>query len=279
MCRLLGYATRRPTTLAELIGEDELAEFTELSQLHGDGWGFGWATADGVQIFKAPDSARHSREFGRHARGHRSDLGLAHLRWATLNLAVGAGNTHPFTDGTIAFAHNGSIRDAESLDALIPADLLATRRGTTDSERYFLAVLAEARQSELPAALATTVQRIAARHEFNGLNAIIATSTQLIAVCRYTASPDAAVEDTEYYDLRYRVTDEGVIVSSSGWGAGWTSIRNGEILVVNRETLSVTVRTLADTSATATTPPESALTSTPAISGSGSAAAAVAVSR
>ncbi|MBC7518249.1 MAG: class II glutamine amidotransferase [Microbacteriaceae bacterium] len=249
MCRLLGYATRRPTTLAELIGEDELAEFTELSQLHGDGWGFGWATVDGAEIFKAPDSARHSREFGRHARGHRSDLGLAHLRWATLNLAVGAGNTHPFTDGTIAFAHNGSIREAERLDELIPDDLRAKRQGTTDSERYFLAVLAEARRSNLPAALATTVQRIAESHTFNGLNAIIATPAELIAVCRYTASADAAAEDTEYYDLRYRVADDGVIVSSSGWGAGWTSLRNGEILVVNRQTLDVVVRTLAEASA------------------------------
>ena len=249
MCRLLGYATLHPTTLAELIGDDELEEFTELSQLHGDGWGFGWATVDGVEVFKAADSARHSREFKRHARGHRSDLGLAHLRWATLNLAVGAGNTHPFTDGTIAFAHNGSIRGAEGLDDLISDDLLATRSGTTDSERYFLAVLAEARRSDLPAALARTVERIAANHQFNGLNAIIATPTELIAVCRYTAAAGTAEEDTEYYDLRYRVANGAVIVSSSGWGAGWSSLRNGEILVVNRKSLEVTVCTLAEASA------------------------------
>ncbi|MDQ1553083.1 MAG: hypothetical protein QOK46_161, partial [Microbacteriaceae bacterium] len=31
MCRLLGYVTRTPTTLAELLGEKELDEFTELS--------------------------------------------------------------------------------------------------------------------------------------------------------------------------------------------------------------------------------------------------------
>jgi predicted glutamine amidotransferase len=42
MCRLLGYCTRDDASLAELMGEPGLREFTQLSEFHGDGWGFAW---------------------------------------------------------------------------------------------------------------------------------------------------------------------------------------------------------------------------------------------
>src|SRR5215469_4675650 len=143
MCRLLGYVTSTPTTLADLLGEAGLFEFTELSCKHGDGWGAAWATDTGIEVVKAPDAARTSSAFERHVYEHVADLGIVHLRWATLGLEVAPENTHPFTDGTIAFAHNGSINSPSSLDALVPDDLQERRMGSTDSERYFLAVLAE----------------------------------------------------------------------------------------------------------------------------------------
>jgi predicted glutamine amidotransferase len=43
---------------------------------------------------------------------------MAHLRWATMGLGVGIRNTHPFTDGHVAFAHNGSVLSPASLDPL-----------------------------------------------------------------------------------------------------------------------------------------------------------------
>jgi predicted glutamine amidotransferase len=160
MCRLLGFVSRRPTTLRELLGEEELAEFTELSLKHGDGWGFARATADGVEVTKAPDAARTSPLFASVAAGQTADLGLLHLRWATLGLGVVPENTHPFTDGRIAFAHNGSVKPPESLDPFIPADLATLRRGTTDSERYFLATLAAARDGDPDTALERSAVRI-----------------------------------------------------------------------------------------------------------------------
>ena len=39
MCRLLGWATREPATLLEVIGEESLGRFTELACLHSHGWG------------------------------------------------------------------------------------------------------------------------------------------------------------------------------------------------------------------------------------------------
>jgi predicted glutamine amidotransferase len=247
MCRLLGYVTSTPTTLADLLGEAGLFEFTELSCKHGDGWGAAWATDAGVEVVKAPDAARTSDAFARHVHEHAADLGLVHLRWATLGLPVAGENTHPFTDGTIAFAHNGSIQPPSSLDALIPDDLRRLRAGDTDSERYFLATLAEAARTNPADGLAATVERITASLAFSSLNAMIATPDELIAVCRYDPVAQEKEEEPDYYHLRYRVTPGAVVVSSSGWGgAEWTSLENGEILVVRRDTLDVSVRLITD---------------------------------
>ena len=145
MCRLLGWVTTAPTTLLDLLGEADLDAFTELSRRHADGWGVARATATGTKVHKRADAARTSRAFRSWARGHATDLGMAHLRWATLGLGVGVENTHPFTDGTVAFAHNGSVLPPGSLDRLVASDVARLRRGTTDSERYFLALLTRLR--------------------------------------------------------------------------------------------------------------------------------------
>ena len=119
MCRLLGWATRRPTTLLDLVGAEDLNTFTELSARHCDGWGVARATETGVKVHKRADAARGSRAYARWARGYASDLGMAHLRRATMGLSVGIENTHPFTDGQVAFAHNGSVLSPASLDGLV----------------------------------------------------------------------------------------------------------------------------------------------------------------
>ena len=249
MCRLLGYVARTPTTLAGLLGDTELDEFTELSVKHRDGWGFAWATHDGVEVVKSPDAARDSPLFARVAHEQAADLGLLHLRWATLGLNVVPENTHPFTDGTIAFAHNGSIKPPESLDPLVPADLLAQLHGTTDSERYFLAALGLARQSNPAEALAETVSRIAATLRFGSLNAMIATPTELVVACRFDPEAEAREAEPDYYHLGYRVTDDAVIVSSSGWGAGWQTLENGHMLTIQRATMDISIRQLPEAKA------------------------------
>ncbi len=116
MCRLLGWATRTPTSLHRLLGHDDLVDFTELSGLHGDGWGLARGVAGGVEVRKRANTARMSDDFALWSRGTRSDLGLVHLRRATLGLPVRGENTHPFTDGRLAFAHNGSIFPPPALD-------------------------------------------------------------------------------------------------------------------------------------------------------------------
>jgi predicted glutamine amidotransferase len=248
MCRLLGWASSRPTSLLDLLGKDELDEFTELSCMHADGWGLARSTRRGVEVRKAADAARSSAEFAQGARYGSSDLGLAHLRWATLGLDVRTENTHPFTDGRVAFAHNGSINPPESLDPLLTRRARRKRTGDTDSERFFLAVLSRMQEGAAPGdALAGTVAEIAATRSFTSLNCLLVTRDALYAVSRVNTEAVPNIEGRtfhvgpDYYDLRYRVTDDAVVVASSGWGRDWEQLANGDLLVVRRGSLDVSV--------------------------------------
>ncbi|MGY1617933.1 class II glutamine amidotransferase [Geodermatophilus sp. SYSU D00691] len=248
MCRLLGWASRVPTPLRDLLGEADLDAFTELSAKHAHGWGLARSTGAGVEVRKQADAARGNAEFAELARAGRADLGLAHLRRATLGLGIGLENTHPFTDGRVAFAHNGSIIPPRSVDRLIPWRLRRERRGDTDSERYFLAVLARMRDGLAPAeALLDTVGELAATGDFTSLNCLLLTPDELHAVCRVNhAASQEFDEGPDYYELRYRVTGDAVVVASSGWGRDWSALGNGDLLSVRRGTLEVSLRSLDD---------------------------------
>ena len=249
MCRLLGWAGRRSATLADVLGEDDLDAFTGLSAHHGDGWGVARSTARGVSVRKRPDAARTSAGFDRWARHRRTDLGLAHLRRATLGLSIGPANTHPFTDGRVAFAHNGSISPPAALDDLLLARSQHRRRGTTDSERYFLAVAERLDAGATPEeALRTTADAIAATAGFTSLNCVLLTPEALYGFCRINADGPIEDDDPEYYTLRYRVASDAVVVASSGWGAGWHDLADGDLLVVERRSLALSVRTAEELS-------------------------------
>ena len=245
MCRLLGFVSHNPTTLRELLGEKELHEFSELSLKHADGWGFARATDAGVEVTKAPDAARESALFSSVSTNQRAELGLLHLRWATLGLPLSPENTHPFIHGQIAFHHNGSVNPPESLDALIPAEFAALRKGTTDSERYFLAVLAAASEGDPATALERAATRISSQCEFSSLNAMTITPDRLQVINLFDPDAEALEGEPEYYRIGYRIEAGSVVVASSGWGSGWSYLENGDILTVDRKTLAVNIRNIA----------------------------------
>lgn len=258
MCRLLGWAASTPRTLADLLGEEDLAEFTSLSRKHGDGWGVAWSTGqdaasgdDGARklaVHKDTDAAYYSRAFAEWTHQEQADLGLVHLRWATLGLEVVDANTHPFVSDGMAFAHNGSVRPPSALDPLLTPAMQAALVGATDSERYFRAVLSRMSEGGSAAvgigeALAATADRIAATTDFTSLNCLLMTPDTLYAMSRFDPAHE---EEPEYFNLRYRVTDDAVVVASTGWGRGWQPLANGELLMVQRQTLEVSVVSTAD---------------------------------
>jgi predicted glutamine amidotransferase len=261
MCRLLGWVSRTGLTLRDVLGAESFVAFAELSRIHADGWGMAYVDGDGVGVRRSTVCAATDPQFFEAACGIETPAAVVHLRWASPGLPVVPANTHPFTRGRAAFAHNGRIQPFHRLPDLLPEAWRGRLAGTTDSEHYFLAVLGEAERTggDLPAALAAVVGRLAAGYTASSLNAMLLTPQALYVVNCHDPSlppahgqgrpstPDGAIEAVEeealYFGLRYRRGDRSVVVASSGFaqpeGGGWQDIDNNSVLVVDRATLAV----------------------------------------
>jgi predicted glutamine amidotransferase len=261
MCRLLGYCARRPASLAEIIGETGLRDFTALSALHRDGWGMAWADGGRIRVRKSPLRASEDPGYDELARQRLARLGIVHLRWATPGLAVGPENSHPFCRTEVALAHNGAIHPQDRLPELLPPAWERLMTGRTDSERYFLHILFRLQaHGDMAIALGESVTSITARFTINSLNAVLLTPTALYAVSCHDRSmipearlrergyPGSAEEIARHLDLAYRQTADGVVIASSDWPQdpqhGWTSLPNGHVLMVAGDTLRTKIEPL-----------------------------------
>lgn len=245
MCRLFGYVASRPASIVEHLGQDAFDGFTSLTAVHGDGWGMAWHGAGDDRTIHAATSTQsaaddpHYFELAERALG---DWGIVHLRWATGGLAVTELNTHPFTDGGYAMAHNGNIAPRSRLEELLAPASRAKLQGDTDSERYFRLVMEHIEASGDERAGVTRAVSIL-HEEFPdcSLNALLLTPSRLFAVHinSNAAVPMRALNEifadddtdvpfghqSEYYAMSYRVTPDAVYVISSGLDEeGWTAM-------------------------------------------------------
>ncbi|SFN83322.1 class II glutamine amidotransferase [Mycetocola miduiensis] len=258
MCRLLGYVASRPLAAVDVLGSSGLKAFTSLASLHGDGWGLAWRGADQLtHAVSRPDSAATDPLYAELTGQPLGPAGLVHLRRATGGLPVVPENTHPFTDGDYAFAHNGNITPIARLEELLTPASMAKLRGDTDSERYFRFVLQCIAESDTEAdgvtrALHTLVQ------EFPNvsLNALLLTPTALFAIHMNSGatSPPRALSElypsdadmphrhaTEYYAMYYRVTPDAVHVISSGLDEpGWMHVPPDSAAMIDLRTRELT---------------------------------------
>jgi predicted glutamine amidotransferase len=242
MCRLLGWVADEPRALADLLRPEELAEFTDLSRQHADGWGIAWYDADGeLRTMRSEDAAYTSVAYAEALAGIATTGAILHLRWATPGIPVQPGNTHPFVHDEYAFAHNGSIWSRDGLLDLLYDE--PTLQGDTDSELYLLALLQRVREHGFEEGLKTTVVDITADLTPSSLNAMLLGNGVLTAMCCNigdagcpgVTGPDTPPEELPgYYDLRYRVLDGATVVSSSGWAddADWSRMDNGTAMVL-----------------------------------------------
>ncbi|MBV9101255.1 MAG: class II glutamine amidotransferase [Candidatus Dormibacteraeota bacterium] len=262
MCRLLAWVAPQPLTVAEAVGESELAAFRRLSLQHSDGWGIAYHPAAGGSDIRTQHStlaAARDPAFDAAVRGTSSDAGFAHLRWATPGLPVVEENTHPFLHDGWAFAHNGAIHPQGRLDELLSPRWLRRMRGTTDSERYFLAILARIDEGmSVRDAIATTVREIFTRFQPTGLNAMLLGADALYVVSAFDPVRAPVLEEAENrgvppdavsYDLHHRGGEHSYVVASSGLGqtssAGWDHLPNMTLLRIERGTLRTAVDSLA----------------------------------
>lgn len=223
MCRLLGVVASAPTDFAAAVGEN-FDQFIELSKVHKDGWGTAWVADDGVQVVRGVPMACEDPQLGPTLQQAVAKELILHLRWATPGMTVNINNCHPFTDGELAFAHNGSFTPTEQLrQDLLDWGALAPQ-GTTDSELYFSLVRYLHRTMSWPQAFRMAIARIAADEAAQeipglpGLNAMLITPDEGLYVVSYNSKTRIFdFESEDYYQLWIRRDPDKVIISSSNW--------------------------------------------------------------
>ena len=256
MCRLLGFAARSPLAARDVLGAADFDRFTDLTRLHGDGWGMAWDGPDGMTRAVAPVPALSDPEYRRLSRRALGPAGLIHLRWATDGLAIAGENTHPFVSGGMAFAHNGSIAPISELEGMLSAASRGALRGATDSERYFHLVREHIeRAGSSVDGVRSALSDMLPRFRSASMNAMLLTRDELIVVHasstatpplddlqeRYPGLVDAPPDHvTAYFQIRFREDRDAVLVASSGVPSqGWTDLEANSLLVVDRRSLLV----------------------------------------
>jgi predicted glutamine amidotransferase len=246
MCRLLAFVSDRATTARKLVGESEFESFLGLSFEHRDGWGMGWHDGDGeLNVEKDVEAAHTSDLLDKLARTTEMDAMVLHLRKASPGMGVAFENTHPFSSGRLAFAHNGWIRPVAELERLLAPAAREALRGATDSERYFQLLLAQVEEAgSVELALPPLLERLRGSFRYTALNFVLLTERRLYAVCDFSQGAADRHGDPDYYTLGYRRTADAVVVASSGsWGhrPSWASVANHQALVVDRDSLQTSL--------------------------------------
>jgi predicted glutamine amidotransferase len=257
MCRLLAHVARKPLTVAEAVGDADLASFADLSPRHPDGWGMAWwpsldAALEGArpERRRAVGSARENPEFMATMRGIAGCANVVHLRGATRGLTIELENCHPFVLPGAAFAQNGAIHPQARLPELLPPELEAQVEGSTDSERLFL-YLYDRLESGEPFAEVVREALAELLDDFSSpvLNSMYLTPEHLHVVNAHnpTALPYPG-DPHDLFALRFRMEDDLVVVASSGFdqpeSRGWHTLDNMTILTVALDTLELRIDAL-----------------------------------
>jgi predicted glutamine amidotransferase len=242
MCRLLGFCSKKSSTIPQLLGQD-LDNFLALSQIHCDGWGYAHINHDATKAenFREPIPAINSDSLMQQI-SQPTDGALLHFRWASKGLDIKEVNTHPFIYQDITFIHNGSFAPFDVLAPDIDDEFKKEIKGDTDSELYFYYLLTEIKKHGFLDGITSALRFIKANISHSSANMMIMNKDYFVTACRYNQDriPELFKKDADYYELRYKQTLDSVLVASSGWNQdGWTMLKNDSLLVVDRKDESV----------------------------------------
>jgi predicted glutamine amidotransferase len=240
MCRLLAFSSLERKSFYEVIGS-EYDKFVALSSEHKDGWGIGYEG----HVIKDIDTAKESTLLAETGKNLETNGALLHLRQASKGISVGIDNNHPFTHGTITFMHNGTIRPGDTAEQFITDKYKSLIQGTTDSERYFYALISMVDELGLVEGVRKTVNLIRAIADYSSLNIMVQTPDSLIAVCEFNPENKTEWSSEDHYELRFKKEGNDVVIASTGWGnTHWNHLDNHHMLVVDRSTLEYSISSL-----------------------------------
>jgi len=225
MCDLWGLSSNKPVRATK-----SLPLFAEkYSSINPDGWGIAYYRNEKATIKKKPGLAKTSTEFFDIVDNARSNIIIAHLRYATQGHACEE-NCHPFMRHEFnkdwVFAHNGNIshitRHVQSL-------------GRTDSEHAFHQLLDEIKSyttektiGGIYPGLKSGIQNIFSTYGKDiHLNFLMSDGSLLYAFNHYPAKP--------MYFIRNEKDFGGtVVVSTKKVGSGeWSKIPSDKVLVIS----------------------------------------------
>ena len=237
MCRLLGYVANSPTTILDFAGPT-FQEFIKLSEVHKDSWGLCQVEANEARLEKSAETASSSKTFSEMSRESASTGGLLHFIWASPGIEVNDLNAHPFSYEDMAFIHNGALSPYDALLPEISADLLPLRKGSGDSELFFLFALSKIKKSGFVPGVLEAIRSIKSSYNYSSINSMFLNTDFLIVISEHHPDNRPSWTEPNYYEVRYRLDQSGCIVASSGWTQdGWTLMPNHSALIVDRQTM------------------------------------------
>lgn len=247
MCRLLAFAGKERVGIFDLIDPAAFEHFVDLAEVHKDGWGLAYTEDDdAIRVVKSPKKASSDPAFRTTMGSVKARTAALHLRWAYGEHPMPATfeNAHPFFTHDVAFAHNGTIDGAQALMAHI-APKWREAAGNTDSEKMFRLLLTVLeRVADVPEAFSETLRVIKQECSYSGLNVTLVTQSALYIACVFDPEHSPILEeDPTFYGLHYRIREGDFLIASSGWTevADWPFLQNGEMMVVDRESLDTSI--------------------------------------
>jgi predicted glutamine amidotransferase len=240
MCRLLAFTSLERKSFYDVVGSD-FEKFVALSAEHKDGWGIGYEG----EVIKDLIPARESDLLSETGKNLETAGALFHLRLASKGLTIDIDNNHPFTYGTTTFMHNGTIRPSDTAEQFINDKYRSLITGTTDSERFFYALLSQIDELGLVEGVRKTVNLVRAIADYSAINIMVQTPDTLIAVCEFNEANTSEWSGPDHYELRFAVRGDDFLIASTGWGnTDWQHLDNHQMLVVNRSTLEYSISSL-----------------------------------
>jgi predicted glutamine amidotransferase len=240
MCRLLAFTSLERKSFYDVVGSD-FEKFVALSAEHKDGWGIGHEG----EVVKDINPAKESSLLVETGKNLETAGALFHLRLASKGITVNIDNNHPFTHGTTTFMHNGTIRPSDIATEFISEKYKTLIAGTTDSEKFFYALLSQVDELGLVEGVRTIVNQIRAIADYSALNIMVQTPDTLIAVCEFNDTNKSEWSGPDHYELRFSPREDDFLIASTGWGnTDWQHLDNHQMLVVDRSTLKYLISAL-----------------------------------
>lgn len=231
MCRMAGIVFRRRFPTEVLADLKEIAQNGRVPDESAPGHPHGWGVVSfrkqvPFYLTRSTDPIFRDPDFGSVIKAVEEipppNILIAHARHASKGV-VKEDNTHPFIEGSVVLAHNGTIQGMEPPSKRRP-------RGETDSERLAL-VLAELydEKRDLRSAMRSLVEEVIRGKEFTAAVVLASDGKALAGYRDYSRNGD-------YYDLRIASSADSVILfqeSHSKFASRSEQVGKGELVTVD----------------------------------------------